>query len=70
MQKFFVKLGRDGSYMLKVAENALRSQTSVNLGVQRALAFMDEMMNREAGNYGVEGAELGKRVFKIMRHDA
>ena len=44
-------------------------QPGINLSVKRALAFVDEMMNSEAGNHGVKTAQLGKRVFKIMGHD-
>src|ERR1700681_2745748 len=66
MQEFFVKLWRHGRYMLEVAKNSAGGQTCINLGVKSALAFMDEMMNGEAGNDGVETVQLGERVFQIV----
>ena len=40
--------------MFQIAKYAARSQQLVNLGVERLLALVNEMMDGEAGNYCVE----------------
>jgi len=64
-----MQLGRNRGYVLEIAENASRVQPGEYFGIERALAFMNEMVNSEARNHGIEVAELGKRILQIVAND-
>ena len=55
--------------MFEIAKDSSRIQPGMNLGVECALTFMDEMMNGETGHHRIEVAELGKRILEIVGHD-
>ncbi len=40
-----------------------------NLGVERALALMHQMMNREAGDHRIKLAQRGQRLVEIVGDD-
>lgn len=69
MQELLMQFGRNRGYMLEITENASGVHPGKNLGVKRPLAFMNEMVNSEARNHGIEEAELGKRILEIVAND-
>src|SRR5208282_1638528 len=50
----------------QIAENAAGIQQVVDFGVERALALVRDMMDREAGDDSVKLAEVGKRVIEVV----
>lgn len=57
--------------MFEVAEHASRAQPVIHLRVERALAFVRDVMDREAGDDRVERApRLGQWLIEIVRDDA
>ena len=60
--------------MLQVAKDATQVQQSVNFGIERPLALVHQMMNREAGDDGIELAqdvEMFEEGFvQIVSHDS
>jgi len=52
--------------MFEVAEDASSIEPIVNLGIERALALVHEVMNREARYDGIKCAQNWQRVVEVM----
>ena len=56
------------SYVFEITEDSRRVQAVEDFSIQRALAIVRKMMNREAGDDGVEVAEIRKRIIEVVRN--
>ena len=56
--------------VFEVAEHAPRPEPLEDLAVQRELACVVKVVDRKAGDHGVETAEIGQPVGEIMPHEA
>lgn len=55
--------------MLQVGEHRARLEALEDLGEKRALAFVLEVVDREAGDDRVEGAEVRQRPAHVVAHE-
>jgi hypothetical protein len=63
-EKLRVDLRRHGGNMFQIAEHAARREDFEYLLIQRALALMNQVMNREARDDGIEAAIGGSGTSK------
>src|ERR1700737_3914741 len=68
-QKLLMQLERRGSHMFEIAENTTRCEQIVNLGIERPLPFVGEMMDRETGNYRIKVSQCRQRILQMVRHN-
>jgi len=64
-----MQFGRGRSHVFQIAKYSAGIESLIDLGVERALPFVSEMMNGEAGNYRVKFAQVGERSLKIVSND-
>src|SRR5262245_27183777 len=70
LQELRVQAWRGRSNVLEVAEHATRRKAIEDLGVQRALPRVREVVDREAGDHSIELAiERWKRYIEVVTHD-
>ena len=55
--------------MLKVTEDSARCEQRKDFPIKLALSFMGAVVNGEAGDDGVEGAELWQRAIEVVLDD-
>jgi hypothetical protein len=66
LQELLVQICVRRRNVLQIAKDSIWVQHPVNLAIQRSLAFVDEMVNGEAGDHGIELTKFGQRIIKIV----
>src|SRR5207302_8628062 len=65
LEEALVQGRRRRSDVFQVAEDTARREQAEHLGVERALAFVDQVMNGEARHHRVKHAQDGQRQVEV-----